>query len=494
MDTSYCPQVPRRPSGVALTTLTALGATAMAAALLLTGCATPGNVHPQAQAVAPAAVGLAQGPATPAIDSTWWRAFRQPELDTLVQRALADNPSLTAAQARLARAQAQSAGARANEAPQVGASYDATRQRFTEHGLYPPPLAGSMQTTTTLQANSSWELDFFGRHRADLRAALGAERAAQAEQEAARVLIASNVARAYFQLARLQAQRDVAQRALEQRADMLKLIQQRVQAGLDTNVELRQGEGALPELRQQLEALDEQMALTRHALAALTVQPPNALDDLRPQLQAVSTVPLPPSVPADLLGRRADVEAARERVEAATQGLKAARTQFYPSVNLVAFAGFSSFGLDRLLEAGSRQYGAGPAIHLPIFDAGRLRANYRGKAADVDSAVAAYNSAVLDAVHDVADQISSLQSIERQQREQAEAAAAAESAYDLATQRYKAGLGGYLTVLSAESNVLTQRRSAADLKARALDSQVALMRALGGGYAAPAATHTASAN
>jgi outer membrane protein TolC len=128
----------------------------------------------------------------------------------------------------------------------------------------------------------------------------------------------------------------------------------------------------------------------------------------------------------------------------------------------------------------------GPAIHLPIFDAGRLRANYRGKAADVDAAVGAYNGAVLDAVHEVADNISSVQSIDRQQREQDSALSAAESAFDLATQRYKAGLGTYLTVLTAESNVLAQRRAAADLKARALDAQVALMKALGGGYAAPA--------
>jgi NodT family efflux transporter outer membrane factor (OMF) lipoprotein len=486
MDKWQCLQIPRQPSGLALTTLTALGAIAMAAALLLTGCASPGDARPEAQALAPAAAGLAQGPAAPALGEAWWQAFQEPQLDALVSQALAGHPSLQAAQARVQRAQAVVAGVRGNDLPQVNGSFDATRQRFTKNGLYPPPLAGSMQTTGTLQLGASWELDFFGRNRAALQAALGAERAAEAEAQAARTLLASNVARGYFQLARLQAQREVAERTLAQRSDMLQLIQQRVQSGLDTNVELRQGEGALPEIRQQIEALDEQMALVRHALAALTVQPPDALDGLKPQLRAVQAVPLPAAVPADLLGRRADVEAARQRVEAATQDLKVARTQFYPSVNLVAFAGFSSFGLDRLLKSGSEQYGIGPAIHLPVFDAGRLRANYKGKAADVDAAVAAYNGAVLDAVREVADLISSLQSIERQQREQAAAQASAESAFDLATQRYKAGLGSYLTVLAAESNVLAQRRSAADLKARALDAQVALMRALGGGYAAPA--------
>jgi outer membrane protein TolC len=129
----------------------------------------------------------------------------------------------------------------------------------------------------------------------------------------------------------------------------------------------------------------------------------------------------------------------------------------------------------------------GPAIRLPIFEAGQLRANLRGKNADLDAAVESYNAAVLDAIRDTADQVTSAQSIERQQREQREAQAAAESAYQIATQRYKAGLGTYLNVLSAENAVLAQRRLGVELAARALDTQVALIRALGGGYRQPQA-------
>ena len=302
------------------------------------------------------------------------------------------------------------------------------------------------------------------------------------------MLLASSVARSYVQLARLVEQRGVAQRSLKQRDDVLSLINQRVRAGLDTAVEQRQGEGALPESRQQIEALDEQIALTRHALAALTAQAPDALDSLSPQLASVQGVPLPAAVPADLLGRRADVAAARWRVEAAGSDMQSARAQFYPNINLTAFIGLASIGLDQLVKSGSEQYGAGPALRLPIFDSGRLRANLRGKTAEVDAAVESYNGAVIDAVHDVADQIASLRSVERQQAEQVRAQSAAESAYDLSTQRYKAGLGNYLTVLNAEAAVLNQRRLAVDLKARSLDSQIALARALGGGYAADADT------
>lgn len=481
---------PAPAQGTWLTTLTLL--TALAAALLLAGCASAGNIKPHAKAIEPAAAGV-DATAVPAVHQAWWRDFGDDALSQLVERALADSPSLKAAQTRIERAQAAVEGADASSGLQLNGSFDATRQRYTENGLVPRPLAGSTQTSATLQAAASWELDFFGRNRSALEAALGAQRAAQADAEAARALLAANVAHNYFQLARLVEQREVAQRTLAQREETLDLIRRRVSAGIDTNVELHQGEGALPETRQQIEALDEQIALTRHALAALTVQPPAATASLAPRMQQVQATPLPAAVPADLLGRRADVAAARWRVEAATKDAAAARAQFYPNVNLVAFAGFSAIGLDQLLKVGSRQYGIGPAVTLPILDGGRLRANLRGKTADLDAAVESYNASVIDAVRDVADQIASLQSVVRQQAEQARAQGSAENAYTLAMQRYKAGLGTYLTVLSAESSVLAQRRQATDLKARALDSQVALIRALGGGYSAQADAQLAQA-
>lgn len=477
--------------------LTAL-AVALASALVLTlaGCASTHGITPAAKTLDPTTLGLAGTPAatdaTPRLDAQWWRSFGDDTLAGLVDQALAGSPNLKVAQARLQRAQAGADVVRSADWPQLNAGFDAQRQHYTANGLVPPPIAGTMRETGTLQATASWEIDFFGRNRAALDAAVGAQRAAEADAQAARVLLASNVARSYLQLARLVEQREVAKASLQQRDSVLSLIRQRVDAGLDTKVELRQGEGALPETRAQLEALDEQITLTRHALAALTVQPPNALDALTPRLATLKAQPLPGAVPADLLGRRADISAARWRVEAATGDVKAARAQFYPNVNLTAFVGFSSIGLDRLLKSSSEQYGAGPAIRLPIFDAGRLRANLRGKSADLDAAVESYNATLVDAVRDVADQIASLQSITRQQTEQAAAREAAESAYDIAVQRYKAGLGTYLVVLNAESGVLAQRRAAADLQARALDTQVALIRSLGGGYAndTTAAAHT----
>ena len=480
--------------------LPALGVIVLAIAssvvLTLGGCANSAGIASTAQTLEPARVGLdaaaaaaaASSAVAPAVAADWWRSFGDPALTGLVERALADNPSLKVVQARLARAEAAVSGARAADGPQLNGSFDVTRQRFSATSIYPPPLGGSIRTLGTAQIGGAWELDFFGRNRAAIDAAVGAQRAAQAEVQAARNLLASNVARTYVQLGRLFAQRELAQRSLAQRDEILALIRQRVQGGLDTTVEQRQGEAALPESRQQIEALDEQIALTRHALCALTVQAPNGLDTLVVPLRSVQAVPLPAAVPADLLGRRADIAAARWRIEAATGDIKNAKAQFYPNINLTAFIGLASIGLDQLIKAGSEQYGVGPAIRLPIFDSGRLRANLSAKTADLDAAIESYNGAVLEAVHDVADQIASLRSIDRQQAEQVRAQAAAESTYDLSTQRYKAGLGTYLTVLNAEATVLAQRRQSADLQARALDAQIALIRSLGGGYTNPGAT------
>lgn len=461
-----------------LTRLAAEAAFATATA----ACVTPGSVRPVAVPIEPATIGLQVDAVAPVIDECWWESLGDPVLNGLVFRALDTSPTLQVAAARVARAEAVVDRADAQRLPLSDTRLDVAHQRFTANGLYPPKFAGKVEDAGNLQANLAWELDFFGKNRSAFESALGAARAAQADRQGARLILASNVVRLYVQLAQLGGQRDVATRTLAQRTQVLELIRQRVQAGIDTQVELRQGEGTLPDTRLAIEVLDEQITLRRHALAALSVQAPESLATLAPSIDTLRRTPLPAQVPADLLGRRADIDAARLRIEAATDDLHSAHADFYPSVNLLAFAGFNAIGLDQLLDVGSRQSGIGAAIRLPIFDAGRLRANYRGKAADLDAAVASYNGAVVEAMHEAADQISSLQSIARQETEQQLAQASAEEAYGLAVERYRSGLGSYLVVLSAETSVLAQRRAAVDLKSRTLVAEADLMRALGGGY------------
>ncbi|VWX62293.1 Efflux transporter, outer membrane factor (OMF) lipoprotein, NodT family [Burkholderiales bacterium 8X] len=496
------PKVPRRAIVPAIA----------ASLLVLAGCADMSGIDSQARMRDAASLGLAAPTSTATngngdananaanalpsqnpVDAQWWLRFGDPQLDRLIAQAVEGNPNLQVAKARLTRAQASADVAETAGKPTLNGQLDLTRQKFSSNYIYPAPLGGSIRELGTLQLNGGWELDFFGKNSSALATALGAANAAAADADAARVMLASNVARSYVQWARLQAQLDVARRTLAQREETLRLVRDRVSAGLDTRLELRQSEGGLPQARQLIESLNEQIALARHALDALVGQP-NASQSLTPPaLAAIHPIALEAAIPADLLGRRADIAAARYRVEAATSDVANAKTQFYPNINLVAFAGFSSIGFDQLAKSGSAQWGVGPAVRLPIFEAGRLRANLRGKSADLDAAIESYNVAVLDAVRDASDQVASALSVQRQQAQQRDAQAAAEAAYEIAVQRYGAGLGNYLNVLTAETAVLAQRREGIDLAARALDTQVGLARALGGGWQPSPADRTASA-
>ncbi|MDM0113272.1 efflux transporter outer membrane subunit [Variovorax sp. J22R133] len=467
------------------------------AVFVLAGCADMTGIQSSASLRDSTSVGLSADKASTFkisdvekndVAPNWWLPFGDAQLNALIDQALQGNPNLGVARARVAKAQSVVSVARSADLPQVGAGLDLNRQLFSENFIYPPPLGGSVMNSGTLQLSGSWELDFFGKNRSALDAAIGSANAAIADEQGARILLTTRVASTYIQWARLEALQVVAKRTLAQREETLKLVQDRVSAGLDTRLELRQSEAGIPEARQRMELLTEQIDLTKHALDALVAQPGATVKLQPPSLEGIQSIALQASIPADLLGRRADVAAARWRVEAATQDVANAKTLFYPNIDLVASAGYQSIGFDQLLKPGSLMWSFGPAIRLPIFEGGKLRANLRGKNADLDAAIESYNATVFDAIRDVSDQVASVKSVARQQVQQREGQKAAEGAYQIAVQRYSAGLGTFLDVLTSENNVLVQRRDAVDLAARALDTQVGLAHALGGGYQAPETT------
>lgn len=470
-----------------LTSMTFVMALVSAAVLMLGGCVNIPSTTPRTQATEAASLGLAEQAKTPEVAGAWWQALGDAKLDALVQRTLAANPDLQVAAARLDRAAALAEAAGALGKPVSGIGVDATRQRYTEHGLVPPPIAGSVRTTANLQAGVSWDFDFFGRNQAQLQSALGTQRAARAEAEAAAMVLSSQVVRGYLALARLLEQGEHLNRLMALRERSAALIAQRVGAGLDTQIELRQAQTPLPELKRQQQALAEQISLARHQLAALSAQPMDALDGLAPavpQLPASLAVAAKAPLGLDLLGRRPDIAAARWRVEAATQDVAVARAQFYPNLNLTAFIGFNAIGFDNLLKSGSLQGGFGPALRLPIFDTGRLRAQLHGNAAELDAAVASYNARVLGAVHESADALSSVQSLAAQVQQQQQALQSVASALELARQRQAAGLGNALTVINADMALVNQQRALSEVQAQWLDSHVQLIKALGGGWQA----------
>lgn len=423
----------------------------------------------------------------------WWTRYRDPQLDALVAEGLAGSPTIAAAKARIARANAAAGVARSALLPQIDANGTATYQRYSENYIFPPPLGGSWQTDARLALDATFEIDFWDKNGAALRAALSQAQAAAAEEQAVRLALTSSIARAYFDLQRFFAQREVSRAAIVQREEIVRITNERFAAGLDTKVEVRQAEAALGTVRTELAQYDDAIGVARNRLAALVGAGPERGSRIAAVDSVAPAASLPPSIPLDLIARRPEIAASRMRVDASREEIKVAKAQFYPNVNIVAFAGVGSLGLSNLLMSASGILGVGPAIHLPIFEGGRLNANLQGREAESNLAVTTYNQAVIDAVHDLADAVTSIQGLARTSVEQAAARKATDEAYGLAVVRYRAGLGNYLTVLTAQTQQLAQDRLNVDLAARAFELDVNLARALGGGYTDPAALQLSAA-
>jgi NodT family efflux transporter outer membrane factor (OMF) lipoprotein len=463
-------------------------AAALAVVVMVAACASTHGLKPQAALAGEDNLAAAQSLGSAAIDSSgwpqqnWWSRFDDPQLDQLMSEALAGSPSLKVALARARQAAAVAEAADSVRSPRVDSSLSATRERFPANGVIPPPFAGGWSTFDQLQATLSWDIDFWGKNRAAFEQALGQARAAAVDQQAARLALSVDVAHAYVQLMRAYLQLDVGQATVEQRQTVYALTRDRNAAGLDSRLELKQAEAAVPAAREQVEQLNETIALTRNQLAALLGQGPDrGLAIKRPAAMAGADAALPSRVPSQLLGRRPDIVAQRWRVEAASRGIHVAQAQFYPDVNLTAFVGFQSLGTSGFLSLGNREVGVGPALSLPLFDAGQRRANLAAADAQYDAAVEQYNQTLVDALREVVDQLTSFRSLSEQRNEQQQALAASRDAYDLAVLRYREGVGNYLQVLSAEAPLLTQEALEVDLRARALDLSINLVRALGGG-------------
>ncbi len=458
------------------------------AALLAAGCASFDGLAPKAVRADAAALAasrsLAGARLSPAAwpSAAWWQRFGDPQLDALIAEGLAGNPGMRSARARIDRAIALAASSGAALSPQASAGADVTRQHVSANGIFPPPLADSWYTQTQLAASFGYELDLWGRNRAAYDAALGQVKAAEVDAYAVRLLLASSVARAYAQLGRSFEQLDLAHSTLVQRQAVLDLVGQRVSAGLDSDVELKQAEGSIPAARARIAQLEEEIALGRNLLAALVGKGPDRGFAIgRPHLQE-QPIALPSALPADLLGRRPDVVAQRWRVESARHDIEAAKGQFYPNVNLSALVGVQGITFSKLLTRGSEIPTFGPALRLPLFDGGRLRGNLAARDADYDLALEQYNQTLIEAMREVVDQLASLRSADAQRVQIERALATARQAHELALVRYRAGVGNYLQVLATETPLLEQQNLQAGLRAQELGLSVNLIRALGGGF------------
>lgn len=414
----------------------------------------------------------------------WWLAYGDAQLDALIEEALRGSPDLDLARARLHAAMAQVQGAHATRIPEVTGTASFTEEKQSYNNLIPKAaLPQGWNDYGLATVNVAWELDFWGKNRAALAAAVSEQRAAEVEVAQTRLILSTSVASTYAGLVHLYTLRDNAAETLAIRTKTVALFRQRHDFGLETLASLRQVEARQSAAQGDLLAIDERIGLQRNAIAALLgAGPDRGLAITRPTAQVSGSQGLPQNLALDLLGRRPDVIAARSRAEAAARRIDQAKAGFYPSVNLIGFAGLQSLGVDNLVKAGSGVGSIGPAISLPIFNTERLQGQLRGAHAEYEAAVATYNATLSEALREVADAATSRRALDGELGAARASVAAAAEAHQIVSRRYDGALATYLDVLTAEDELITAQRAEAELESRALILDVALVRALGGGF------------
>ncbi|WP_310634301.1 efflux transporter outer membrane subunit [Paraburkholderia sp.] len=469
--------------------------TATAAAVLLSACIDSGGIHKKASMLD--AASLDPGAALRATQADaqwprgdWWRQWHDAQLERVVADATAGNPDLQAFAARVDAARFQTEIAGASAWPQANVDGEFERRRYARYTT-PAPPGGTTVWSNSIGATLTYDLDLWGKQRAIREGALDRLHASAADARFAEVELQTGVVRAYVQLSLDYALADAYAAIQNQQRRTFDIATQRWHAGIGSRLEAAQAQTQLSTSATRLQRAQQQIALDRLAIAALAGQGPGYGDALaRPTLALSVPLALPSALPAELVGHRADVVAARWRVLASEQGIDAAHADFYPDINLLATASLGSAatfgGFFNFVNSDGVGHGVGAAISLPIFDGGRRRGQYGVAVSSRDAAVDAYNRTVIDAMRDVAAQAISLRALDEQQASTEATLDAARTAYRLADEGYRSGISEFLNVLAAQNAQLLQEQSLALVQAQRLDAWAQLMRALGGGYVAEA--------
>ncbi|PZO19475.1 MAG: RND transporter [Burkholderiales bacterium] len=456
----------------------------LAAALVLAGCATalptlPPSVEAPLQfkeqarqveqwTIAPPAEAQSRG--------TWWKAFNDPVLDELVERAGAGNTGIQEAAARLAQARALMRGAQADHAPQIGVGAAADRGAGSTS-------AGGSAPATLLQTglSLSYEPDLFGRlARAQDAAGLDAQ-SREALLQSTRLLVQAEVAQTYLALRATDTERALIQDTATAYADTLHLTQRRFDAGDVAELDVIRIETELAATEAEVFALDRARAELEHALAVLLGEPVSSFA-LTPDATLRTLPVIPAGVPATVLARRPDVAAAQASLLAAQARVGVAQAAWFPSVSLTGSAGYASPELGDLFKWSARAWGVGALLSMPLFDGGRREAGVQGSQAQFDAAAAQYRGQVLNALREVEDQLSALRLLQQQSLAQGRAVGAAQRASAISETRYRNGLVSQLELLDARRNELLNRRQAQRVQAAQQQATVRLVRAIGGGW------------
>jgi NodT family efflux transporter outer membrane factor (OMF) lipoprotein len=451
----------------------------IALGVLLCGCAVgPDYRRPEVE-VPPAYKEAGDWkPAQPADDADrgdWWKAFADPQLDALEAQVAIGNQNLRLAEAQYRQARALVGQARAARFPSLTGSVSVTRSRA--------PASGE-STSHVVALDASWEADLWGRVRREVEASVAGAEASAADLAAARLSAQAELASAYFQLRVLDVQRQLLDDTALAYQKTLALTRNRYAVGVAGKADLVQAEAQLKGTQAQAIDLGVARAQLEHAIAVLLGKAP-ADFSLPPASSAIGMRRIPPGMPSQLLERRPDIAAAERRVAAANAQIGVARSAFFPDLTLSASAGFQSPSVAHWISAPNRFWSLGPALAQSLFDAGLRRAQSEQAIAAYDASVASYRQTVLGAFQEVEDNLAALRILGEEAGVQDEAVRAARESVVLTTNQYKAGTVSYLSVVTVQATQLADERAAVAIYGQRLLAEVALIKALGGGWQAP---------
>lgn len=464
---------------------------ALAASLVaaLAGCvAGPDYVQPQLEMPQAWKVEAPWREGTPddaAAKGPWWQRYGDAQLDELQTQAQRNNATLAIAGARLLQARAALDGVSAGRYPQLALGARAQRLKISANrplSNYSTPNFSTVQNDATLSLNVSYEVDLAGRVQRSIEGARASAEQSAADLENTRLLVATDLAAAYFNLRALDIEIDVLARsiALQQRA--FELISARRELGAASGLEVAQQQALLDTTRVQVDVLARQRGQYEHAIATLTGTAA-PLFAIAPAVRAYVPPAIPIGVPSDVLERRPDVASVERAMAAANAQIGVAKAAFYPSVMLSPVtAGVDSRVVGSLFDAPSVFWSLGASVAQTLFDGGRLKANVNIAQAGYDATVANYRRVVLTAMQEVEDGITGGAALERAHTQALAAVASARRVLEMATARYDGGATTYLDVITAQQALLVTERQAAQLLGQRLLTSVFLVKALGGDW------------
>ncbi len=413
----------------------------------------------------------------------WWRLYGSAELDELERRLAEGNPTLAAALAHYAAAQALRDQARAGFYPNLALDASVTRQRDSAHQPLLGPGVPRYYDDNLLGGAVSYELDLWGRIRNEVAASAANAAAAQADLENARLSLAAQLADDYVQLRSLDRQSAILEDTASAYDRALNLTRQLHDGGIVAGLDVSQAQTQLASARAQLDGIRAQRALVEHAIGA-SLGVSASTFAVAPAIVILPVPPIPVGVPSTLLERRPDVAAAQRRMMAANAAIGVARAAYFPTLNLGASGGFQSSGFTNWLTAPSRYWAVGPQALLTAFDGGLRRAQVAQARAEFDAAAADYRAVAVAAFSQVEDGLAQLHHYGDALGQEEQAVAAARRSVELSTALYAQGAADYLTVVSSQAAYLQAQLQALALETARLRASVALIRALGGGWVA----------